>query len=281
MTPADGGNHQFGANCAIYQDLIAVTDFGGSYNTAADTSKAYMYKWGTDGSINQIAALKSPNLSNYSNFGGSYYMNNDFLFVGANTDYQNGKVFKYRRVGDTFVYTRQFRTPDTAAQPTFGESIAAFGNQLLIGDPSYGILRGAVYQGYVYDSVYAVVDCQLPAQVNGNLIDTSTLHNLFVSDPASIMSGKPAKFGVMNVQRLFSDMEEVEICQNQVEPDTVLLDYTQGYQLLIPEGMYARWTSSFNYDGIAYSAADLLDDTTSLKPSIVKKYPCGKYHSAP
>ncbi len=276
IVPANNGNHQFGANCTIYKDLIAVTDFGGSYNTNQDTSKAYIYKWGSSNEIKQIAALKSPNNFNYSNFGGAFYFNDDFLFIGSNTDFNNGKVFKYRRMGDHFLFQTQFKSPDNTNGSTFGESLAGYGNQLLVGDPTYGILRGAVYQGFVYDSLYLVSDCMLPVPVNGNMVTVENFQDVFESDATSVSLGKPRKFGAIDAEKLFGNMEEIQICDNADGLPPIEIDYNQGLKILIPDGLYARWKGSFTADGKLYSASDILDDTTSLKPKIVKVLPAGK-----
>jgi Secretion system C-terminal sorting domain/Putative metal-binding motif len=277
LTPGTPGNHHFGSNCAIYKDLIAVTDFGGMYNTAQDTSKAFLYKWGPNNNISKIATLKSPNNHNFSNFGGAYIITDDYLFVGANTDFQKGKVFKFRRNGDQFQYLRAYRdtdNPDT--QPTFGECLAQFGNQWIVGDPHYAILRGAVYWGQVTDTLYAAFDCQLPLQVNGNTVDQENFFDLFHSDALSVLQGKPKQFGMFEVSNLFKEMGEVLVCQNTDTVPKIKLNFLQGYNLRIPEGSYARWETSFVYQGQTYTASDILDDTTALAPTIVNAFPVGE-----
>jgi hypothetical protein len=273
LVPNNAVNHDFATNCAIHKDLITVTDFGFAYTSNFDTSKAYVFKWESNGNISQIAALKSPNNSAASNFGGSYYFLDDLLYVGSNADHNTGNVFKFKRVGDQFQYAAQYSSPDGGNLPVFGESMTGSGNQLLIGDPYYAINKGAVYHGFVYDSLYAYVDCQLPATINGNTVDTNNFYQIFQSDASAIAQGKPRKFGVMNVDLLFKNLDPVLVCQTTDTFPATSFDYTQGYKLEVPDGMYARWTTNFSHQGNHYSASDILDDTTSLMPKLKRLFP--------
>ncbi len=271
IKPNNSGNHHFGSNCAIYKDLVAVTDFGGAYNTSADTSKSYIYKWKTDNSVKQIDALKSPTGDNFSNFGGSYSFNDDYLFIGANADFQKGKVFKYRRIGDSFHYVSSYR--DGGDNSSFGESMALSGNSLFIGDPTYATLRGAVYNGHVTDTLYALLDCQLPAVVAGNTVTLDNFYQIFQPDSVSLTQGAPLSFGVMNIARLFSNLDKIRLCFSgqTIEPATI--DLLQGYNLQLSLDQFVEWKGTFIHNGQTYSAADVLDNVHHLKPKMVLPLP--------
>lgn len=271
LVPADVDNHNFGSNCAIYKDLVAVTDFGYSYNTTADTSKAYLYQWNTNNTIAQIAALKSPTLDDWSNFGGSYLFTDDFVLIGANTDYERGKVFKFRRQGNQFQYARSYGTGEYFS--AFGESQAMSNNQWMVGDVHVGNLRGAVYHGFVYDTVYALLECQLPANVQGNLVTDTNFYQVFQPDSAGLASGAPRKFGVMNVDRLFRDAEPVMACFLTETPEPQAIDVLQGYSLLMAPNQYVAWTGTFEHNGQVFTAADVLDNVNVLRPKIVHPLP--------
>jgi hypothetical protein len=273
IIPGDARNHYFGSNCAISKDLIAVTDFGGTYNTDLDTSKAYIYSWPNSSNIVQIAALKSPTNNSKSNFGGSYILRDDFIWIGANTDNQNGKVFKFKRNGNSFSYERAWRNLGSYIFKNFGESQSASGNQWLIGDPGFGNLKGAVYWGYLYDSLYAVLPCQLPVQINGNVVDEGNFFDVFNSDAGSRVNGAPRKFGIKNIEELFSNLSPITFCQSGPNTNPQKIDFLKGYKLLLSEDTYVRWRTTFSYKGKNYSASEILSDTSVLSPSLVNLFP--------
>ncbi len=118
-------------------------------DTANNAGAVYVYDRNSDGDWSTPHYIKSPNPSADDRFGASVALSGNTLVVGAPSDASNtqmladknnnaadaGAIYIYSRSGSDWTFSHYLKSPNPEAGDHFGEAIAIYNNQIVIGAP--------------------------------------------------------------------------------------------------------------------------------------------------
>lgn len=137
-------NQQFGNSISILGDTAIIGSAGSAYIFVFQN-----YQW------EQIAVL-GPSIEGYVyGFGQSVSITKDYAFVSSPRENTNGicsgAVHIYRHHNGNWLADTVISNPDYADSLFFGNSIAAYGNSLVVGAPGYGLYLSNTGHVYMYN----------------------------------------------------------------------------------------------------------------------------------
>jgi len=126
-------------------DNFLVVGAGGDHNGGWRQGSVYVYSL-VGSIVEKVAVLQAPSPANKGFFGSSVAAGQGYFAVGEVGYNQNqGKVHFYNYTSSDASYTHSVSASDGASGDRFATSLSIFGNQVLVGAPSWGNRRGAVY----------------------------------------------------------------------------------------------------------------------------------------
>jgi hypothetical protein len=147
---ATGDLGHYGRSSAV-QGQIAVV--GSSSSTYEDEPlSAYVYDFSDPHNIIERRLFYPGTNSNLlSQFGESVAVSGNFVFVGAPNENNIGAVYMYDVSDMNHITYRRIVAYDIAPHTAFGESLAADGNRLLVGNPKYSAGSTQPPAAYLFD----------------------------------------------------------------------------------------------------------------------------------
>ena len=168
LTASDGAQYDsFGAAVSVSGDVIVVG--AREHNDAgSDSGSAYVYRF--DGIVwEQEAELLPSDGDEYDIFGGSASVSGDVIVVGAPFDDDagaySGSAYVYRYEGGAWVEEAKLTASDAAADDSFGWSVSASSDVVVVGAPyndDAGAYSGSAYV-YRYDGNTWIEEAKLTA----------------------------------------------------------------------------------------------------------------------
>ncbi len=147
-------NGMLGQSIAVSGDVLVV----GSPGVSSYTGEAYVFQrdQSTPGGWGQVQVLRASDRQTNDFFGGSVAVSGDVIVVGAHTE-DGGAGDPLDSSGAAYVFQRNqggannwgqvaiLRASDAATNNNFGESVAVFGDVIVVGAVNANSIKGAAY----------------------------------------------------------------------------------------------------------------------------------------
>jgi hypothetical protein len=151
QSPQPESYRLFGTAISLWGDGIAISEPGSPDPAHNHTGRVYIM----DLTGNPVTTLKPPHTHPGSNFGISMATGDEFIVVGESNAEADGKA----NAGAAHIYDAEgthittLRSPDPYENASFGVSLAAHGDLIVIGEPGpYGRDGNITGKAYVFDS---------------------------------------------------------------------------------------------------------------------------------